>query len=937
MKTTRPKTAANLDFREMFETAGSDVAPISFKNQSQYVQELDNLSEKINERNEWNDQVAAIKRVMGLVNGGALNHDQFIRDLIKLSTGLISASKNLRSALVKTSCLLVSQLARELGTKFDVMGEMIFPLSSQTSHGTQIIADSCKYAILMISRYCQTKRVFGSLVELSKTKSPSNRLISSESMFIILNHWRKGMIDRNYEVLAQTIQKLLKDSNPEARTFARRASISLFALFPTRKESFLDEIEERIRKQIEEEEESIYQFKETTSPNEENEIHPSTFTEPETSEKELVVQNEMKNDEITKESSTENNDKENEKFEIKPKLSLPKIEIPSETVKNGQDSPSTPVNEVKFINDLNIKLLKTPEIESISSMSARSNESERIVKINQPKLFVEEDQVISDSDFERMINEKLSQCAEQSDTLKLEDILSETTNKTKTEQKTNTKYDNKVEKKSKIQTVNKTINQYQENSVKNSSEYAPNVTLPPPIVKRKPSLSKNYTHPLKRNSSPNKHCKFILPSSNTSRPSLDSQKNKKILKLQDGQEINFLNSINAKVNFGQTSELRDSIKTVVSGLIVCSINDDQKISSNALKLIFELLSVYPANFERFISPIMEVLFNDLTAETPNALNMKQAILRDLQKLFKPSILINASSQQTPSNDLIKFIAVTCANPECNLSDNDLCQRLIDIVLSPKITLVDKVKDVLSSIAKKNQTLFNEVSQKYYNNEIIMQCKSALYCPTTNVPKFDPSNVRIWCGNVFEYVKCLSDAKWIEERSLIYKEISDSAFSTNDYHMVLELIYNITQLKGYESYADFLSPLLKFHREKKITLTVKILDSLIGNIDKNELISTFLSKINPIDPDVTRGAIFYIGQLVRKDKDKHTKVIFSSITNAFSELIKNSNPDIRRFSVMGFVDLHSTYKNEVEEYSKNSLSPVQQKLISLYCSKEQIAI
>ncbi|EAX79037.1 hypothetical protein TVAG_296440 [Trichomonas vaginalis G3] len=140
------------DTRSEFEKAGFDVPPVNIRNAAQASKEIEYLSEKIAQGVEWDEQVKAIKRGMGLVNGGALEFDEFSDKLSNLGPGLVAGCCNLRSALVKQSCLFIAQLVHNLRKKFAVFGEVIAPLSKQTTHGTLIIAESCKLAIFEIPK-----------------------------------------------------------------------------------------------------------------------------------------------------------------------------------------------------------------------------------------------------------------------------------------------------------------------------------------------------------------------------------------------------------------------------------------------------------------------------------------------------------------------------------------------------------------------------------------------------------------------------------------------------------------------------------------------------------------------------------------------------------------------------------------------------------------
>jgi hypothetical protein len=96
-----------------------------------------------------------------------------------MSSALVSALRNLRSPLVKNATLLLSQIAHRLADRFDVMGEVIIPLSFQTSHGIQIIGDSCKYSILEIVIHYQTKGIMKSVCELGNSRSSRWTSLSS--------------------------------------------------------------------------------------------------------------------------------------------------------------------------------------------------------------------------------------------------------------------------------------------------------------------------------------------------------------------------------------------------------------------------------------------------------------------------------------------------------------------------------------------------------------------------------------------------------------------------------------------------------------------------------------------------------------------------------------------------------------------------------------
>ena len=211
--------------RQLFNTAGSDVPPVNFEqNPNFFENEIENLQKTLSRDAEWDIRVKAMRRLMGLINAGILENDYFRRNLITFYSDISTAITNLRSALVKQSCLLVSQLSRELGTQFESIGDYFVPLSSQLSHGTQIISESCYFTILNIARNCPSKRILFSIFDLSgvNTNNAANagskrRGVAAECLKIVVENWDFTIIESNWDIFQKAVLSLISDSSAEAR------------------------------------------------------------------------------------------------------------------------------------------------------------------------------------------------------------------------------------------------------------------------------------------------------------------------------------------------------------------------------------------------------------------------------------------------------------------------------------------------------------------------------------------------------------------------------------------------------------------------------------------------------------------------------------------------------------------------------------------------
>jgi hypothetical protein len=140
------------------------------------VEEIDRLLTAIEPNANCDDQVSAMQHWMGLVNGGALSNDSF-RRISSLAPGLRVAAANLRSVLAKQSFLVTAQFARVLGSGFEQFEDIMGPLSTQLSHDTPIISESCKFAILAIAAHCRSRTIFLGLSYLAGKKGAPQKAV----------------------------------------------------------------------------------------------------------------------------------------------------------------------------------------------------------------------------------------------------------------------------------------------------------------------------------------------------------------------------------------------------------------------------------------------------------------------------------------------------------------------------------------------------------------------------------------------------------------------------------------------------------------------------------------------------------------------------------------------------------------------------------------
>ena len=230
------------------EMAGFGIQPIEIS-AKQVSKELDFVRSRIGERVEWDEQIDAMNHVMGLINGGALEHDDFAPGLVSIRAGIVAALKHTRPAVGKRACLLLALLARELGSQFDVIGEYIGPLCAQVE--SPDVGEYCEYLITFIARKCQSRKVLSSIIEICGMKSVKKRLVGAKALAVVTSVWQAKSIGTNWSRLFQVLSRLLNDKSSDIQQVTKEAIKDLERLSPQKAKEFMQKIDKGAMKETE--------------------------------------------------------------------------------------------------------------------------------------------------------------------------------------------------------------------------------------------------------------------------------------------------------------------------------------------------------------------------------------------------------------------------------------------------------------------------------------------------------------------------------------------------------------------------------------------------------------------------------------------------------------------------------------------------------------
>lgn len=236
--------------KEMFDNVGLDIPPNEVKSEDQAAELIKHLVNMIQSSSEWDDIIAAETQAMSYINGGALKFDNFKKSLPDLYLGLTYAATSTRSALVKSSCLLIALLAKELGPNFDNLGDYVTPLAKQLSNGTQFISDCSKNAIITISKYCPGRKTFQTILSLCSSKGSQQKLVASICLHNIMLQWPSESLGTNWPRFYVVLSKFLEDASPFVRQNARKTARSIKVCSKQRSVEFFSRIDSNLKKKI---------------------------------------------------------------------------------------------------------------------------------------------------------------------------------------------------------------------------------------------------------------------------------------------------------------------------------------------------------------------------------------------------------------------------------------------------------------------------------------------------------------------------------------------------------------------------------------------------------------------------------------------------------------------------------------------------------------
>ncbi|XP_016097503.1 CLIP-associating protein 1-like [Sinocyclocheilus grahami] len=230
---------------EDFIRAFKDVPAVQIYSARELEDSMNKIREILSDdKHDWEQRVAALKKVRSLLLVGASDYDGFSQQLRQLEGPLKLSAKDLRSQVVREACITLGHLSSVLGNKFDHGAENIMPtLLNLVPNSAKVMATSGMAAIRLIIRHTHYPRLIPIMTTNCASKSVAVRRRCYEFLDLLLQEWQTNSLERHVTVLMETIKKGVHDADSEAKSVARKCYWGFHAHFRKEAEHLFQALE----------------------------------------------------------------------------------------------------------------------------------------------------------------------------------------------------------------------------------------------------------------------------------------------------------------------------------------------------------------------------------------------------------------------------------------------------------------------------------------------------------------------------------------------------------------------------------------------------------------------------------------------------------------------------------------------------------------------
>ena len=245
------------NFNDTFDY--SDIIPLNYKSKTALISEFDEIYKNTeNTKIDWRRRELALKKIARICIGNQGKSETFLQFFNgQIYPNLDIQLADLRSSLMKEACRIVSFCAKELGLLIETsMAHMMTQhvLFKIAGNSNKVISENSSKCVINIVKYVHSIKIITNICEQKILKANNVRVLVAQCIYIIICEYKFNLIQKTINIILETIKTLLSDANSDVRATTRKAFIAYKKRFPKEADSFFDELDKNVQKQINEDE-----------------------------------------------------------------------------------------------------------------------------------------------------------------------------------------------------------------------------------------------------------------------------------------------------------------------------------------------------------------------------------------------------------------------------------------------------------------------------------------------------------------------------------------------------------------------------------------------------------------------------------------------------------------------------------------------------------
>ena len=228
--------------------------------EAQLTKEMDSIALTLKDTdNDWEKRADAMRRLQGLVRGGAhlAYPAAFAEQLFsKVKDPLSKQFWDLRSSLVKEAAQCVEFLMASLDPEVldPIADTLVDALLRMLITSNKVLQGDGNRAMLATLRRTRLARGFQRIcLQASTSKVPALRQLCVEYIGVVIQHaqrYTQTFFDKNFEEIEKVLRKTLSDGAPNVRAASRATFWTYYLTWEPRGTAFLKTIDDNVRKNL---------------------------------------------------------------------------------------------------------------------------------------------------------------------------------------------------------------------------------------------------------------------------------------------------------------------------------------------------------------------------------------------------------------------------------------------------------------------------------------------------------------------------------------------------------------------------------------------------------------------------------------------------------------------------------------------------------------